>query len=251
MRALATKPNTVAPDSTYPYGRIRNKAGVVGGTKVNEVSYGDMHQFFEKLMAIAGIVANGLPDNAYNGFQLIDALINRIQFYVAAEATLRAAADASEASTRASADASEASARAAAISSEVTARVNADTTLQNNINALAQAFTTSGASYGAGVSAGPSFGFRLTGNGMVEMVGQLLHSGVFTQGQLVATLPPGYRPSAGAVMPVGSGSFLSGAGWQITIDTLGQLFIYELGGIAGGSPTNIADFSVEGVRFKL
>jgi len=74
MRLLATKTNVNAPDSDYPFGRIRNNPGNGTGTPVNELLYGDMHQFFEKLMDAAGITANGLPDNDYSGFQLFEAL---------------------------------------------------------------------------------------------------------------------------------------------------------------------------------
>jgi hypothetical protein len=45
---------------------------------VDEGVYGDIHQFFEKLMADAGIVANGLPENQYSGFQLNQALTTLI-----------------------------------------------------------------------------------------------------------------------------------------------------------------------------
>src|SRR6185437_3659380 len=31
--------------------------------------YGDFHQFFAKMLRYAGITANGLPDNEYNGNQ--------------------------------------------------------------------------------------------------------------------------------------------------------------------------------------
>ena len=74
MRALSTKPNISPPDSDFPYGRIKNRAGAVPGTRVDELVMGDIIQFFEKLMADAGVTPNGLPDNAYTGFQLNEAL---------------------------------------------------------------------------------------------------------------------------------------------------------------------------------
>jgi len=75
MRPLISKPNTLAPDGDFPYGRIKDKVGSNPGTPVNELVYGDIHQFFERLMALGGQVANGLPESEYTGFQLIDALV--------------------------------------------------------------------------------------------------------------------------------------------------------------------------------
>lgn len=78
-RALWNKENIQAPDSDYPYGRIRNKiAGVQSGTPVNEEVYGDFHQFFARLMSEAGIEENGQADNNYTGFQLYEALLKTI-----------------------------------------------------------------------------------------------------------------------------------------------------------------------------
>lgn len=72
-RSLASKPNVDAPDYDYPYGRIRDRAGSAPGTPVNEVVYGDFHQFFAKLMDEGAVTANGLPDNDDDGFQLYEA----------------------------------------------------------------------------------------------------------------------------------------------------------------------------------
>lgn len=74
MRSLQNKDFVEAPDSDYPYGRIRDKAPALRGTPVNENTYGDFHQFFEKMMDVAGVTANELPENAYSGFQMIEAL---------------------------------------------------------------------------------------------------------------------------------------------------------------------------------
>lgn len=135
MRLLATKPNVIAPNSDFPFGRLRDRAGAVHGTPVTEQVYGDIHQFFEKLMNIAAVVANGLPECQYTGFQLITALTtvitNIASALVATETSARIAADSSEASTRASADSAEATARASADSSEATTRASADTTETN------------------------------------------------------------------------------------------------------------------------
>lgn len=58
----------------YPNARIKDDAGSGDGTPVNERVYGDHHEFFAKLMRLAGQTYNGLPDNETNGYQLIDAL---------------------------------------------------------------------------------------------------------------------------------------------------------------------------------
>ncbi len=72
--SLENKPNVDAPDSDYPYGKIRDNNGSGNGTPVNTLVYGDFHQFFAKLMAEAGISPNELPDSDYSGFQLFESL---------------------------------------------------------------------------------------------------------------------------------------------------------------------------------
>lgn len=57
----------------YPDGRIQNNLGAGNGTPVNEIVYGDLHEFFAKLMREYGIEYNGLPDNETNTYQLIEA----------------------------------------------------------------------------------------------------------------------------------------------------------------------------------
>lgn len=74
MRSLASKPNVHPPDSDYPYARLKDRVGSIPGTPINEFTNGDLHQFFEKLMDDANITPNELPENAYSGFQLNDAL---------------------------------------------------------------------------------------------------------------------------------------------------------------------------------
>ncbi len=54
-RSLASKPNTIPPDADYPYGRTKDNDGSNNGTPVTEQTHGDFHQFFEKLLADAGI----------------------------------------------------------------------------------------------------------------------------------------------------------------------------------------------------
>jgi hypothetical protein len=72
--SLKNKPNVDAPTLTYPYGNIKDDDGTGNGTPLNKLVHADFHQFFARLLALAGISANELPDNAYNGFEYIDAL---------------------------------------------------------------------------------------------------------------------------------------------------------------------------------
>lgn len=74
MRNKATITNIDNSNPAYLNGRIVDDNGSGNGTPVNEFLYGDKHQFFEKLMALAGISPNGQPENEINGYQLIDAL---------------------------------------------------------------------------------------------------------------------------------------------------------------------------------
>lgn len=185
MRRLSTKPNVIAPDSDFPYGRIKDKHAPTAGSKVNEQMWGDIIQFFEKMFDLSSIVANGLPDNAYTGFQLVDALINRIQFYVAGEATIRAAADSAESAARVAAD-----------SSEATARAMADATLQANINAkaaIAQAAWTNLVLINGWVSGGVTPQYFKDNFGCVHFRGNI--NGASNSAVVFAVLPAGSRPT--------------------------------------------------------
>jgi hypothetical protein len=72
---LSEKTRVTPPDSTFPFGDIKDRTEAERGTPVNREVYGDFHQFFEKLMDDAEITHNGNPDNAYTGFQLFQALL--------------------------------------------------------------------------------------------------------------------------------------------------------------------------------
>lgn len=75
MRQLNAVPNIDAGDSTYPPGRIRDdNSPTEVGTPVTEVLYGDLLQAIHKLIRMAGITYNDVPENETNGFQLIEAL---------------------------------------------------------------------------------------------------------------------------------------------------------------------------------
>ncbi len=73
-RKLENKPNVTAPGGAYSFGRIKDDTGAEDGTPVNEEVYGDMHQFFEKIMAEAGLTHNNSPENDTTGYQYLDAL---------------------------------------------------------------------------------------------------------------------------------------------------------------------------------
>ena len=71
---LEDKTRVMPPNGEYPYGQIKDRSGEERGTPVNAEVYGDIHQFFAKLMDAAAITHNGVPDNAYDGFQLYEDL---------------------------------------------------------------------------------------------------------------------------------------------------------------------------------
>ena len=69
---IANYPNPDTSDPTnYPNGNIKNRPN---GTPINVLTNGDVQMVFDKLMRIAGLTANGLPDNETNGYQLIEAI---------------------------------------------------------------------------------------------------------------------------------------------------------------------------------
>lgn len=74
MRGLSSFPNIDGPDGDFPDGRVRDKDGTTHGTPVNEFVYGDIHQYFAKMLRLASITPNALPESEYSGFQQIQAL---------------------------------------------------------------------------------------------------------------------------------------------------------------------------------
>jgi len=78
-RDLSVQPNIDNSDpGNYPNTRVKNTVGAVPGTDWTEEVTGDAIQFFQKLLIDASITANGNPDNVANGYQLIDALVDKI-----------------------------------------------------------------------------------------------------------------------------------------------------------------------------
>lgn len=66
---LSLQPAVDVTDINFPNGKI-----VDGQTIIDEGINQDIIQFFQKLMADAGLVANGLYDNEANGYQFVQAL---------------------------------------------------------------------------------------------------------------------------------------------------------------------------------
>lgn len=66
--------NVSAPNANYPNGNIKDDTGAGDGTPLDQISHSDYHQTFRKLLALAGITPNGLPDNVTNGYQYLEAL---------------------------------------------------------------------------------------------------------------------------------------------------------------------------------
>jgi len=77
MRVLADQTGIQAPDSDFLKGRVVDDL-----TLWNEAINGDIIEFFQKLVSLAGITENTLPENETNGHQLIDALIAKIETVV-------------------------------------------------------------------------------------------------------------------------------------------------------------------------
>lgn len=79
-RNLALQDGVDPADSDYPSGRARDDDGTgTYGTPANEAILGDMLQFFMKLIRMAAITTNNLPDSEYNGFQYVEALIGALR----------------------------------------------------------------------------------------------------------------------------------------------------------------------------
>jgi len=79
MIKTVDKTNVRAVDAAYPYSGQKDDTGVFDGTPLNEEWSGDYVQFFERMLALSGITANGLPDNATNDFQLYEAFERAIE----------------------------------------------------------------------------------------------------------------------------------------------------------------------------
>jgi hypothetical protein len=121
-RNLSSQSNVDTPSSDYPSGRIRNKNNSANppivGTPIIEEIYGDIIEFFQKLLRLGSINPNGYPDNETNGHQLLTGL----SLYVDAKDTVVANAAASDATSKANAAESNAISAAAL---DATSKANA------------------------------------------------------------------------------------------------------------------------------
>ncbi len=68
--------NAEPVSADYPWKDIKDDNGSGNGTPVDRVTYADYHQTFRKLLSLAGITPNGLPDNVTNGYQYVDAILS-------------------------------------------------------------------------------------------------------------------------------------------------------------------------------
>lgn len=88
MRILSSIANVDAPSSDYPGGRIRNKNNTVAppvvGSPIVEEIYGDVLQFFQRLLVLGGVTPNDLPDNETNNYQTVIALLNSVNLQLKA-----------------------------------------------------------------------------------------------------------------------------------------------------------------------
>jgi len=75
MIKLENLPNVTAPTAEFPYGDVKDRVGLIEGTKMNRESLSDVWQFFAKLADEGDVTPNGIVDNEYDGFQLFEALI--------------------------------------------------------------------------------------------------------------------------------------------------------------------------------
>lgn len=74
MIPLKDKPNAIAPDSDFQFGRPKDNTGSNNGTPVNAAVFNDIFQFVEKLVNSSNVIPNGQLENTTNGYQIFDAL---------------------------------------------------------------------------------------------------------------------------------------------------------------------------------
>lgn len=76
---LEDKQNVNAPNATFPFGDVKDNSGANDGTPLNRAVLSDYFQFFAKLLGDSGIVANDLLESDADGFQYIEALVDKIE----------------------------------------------------------------------------------------------------------------------------------------------------------------------------
>jgi hypothetical protein len=70
------KPNVTPPGGDFEFAKIKDETtpGANDGVPLNDIVYGDFHQFFAKIVEQSGIAYNGLQENLTNGYQYLEAL---------------------------------------------------------------------------------------------------------------------------------------------------------------------------------
>lgn len=88
MIKLINKTGTTTTDADYPLGKITNNPGDNSGNELDENFFNDYVQAFEKAFDVSGLVANGLPDNDVNDYQMFKAMQIAMRPYKAYSALL-------------------------------------------------------------------------------------------------------------------------------------------------------------------
>ena len=88
----------------YPAGAIKDNDGSNNGTPVDRATYNDIHQLLFVLLFQAGITPSGIPENAVDGYQYLQALKAYILAQHASEALRGVAQIATQAETNAGTD---------------------------------------------------------------------------------------------------------------------------------------------------
>lgn len=81
MKLLQNNTRAGAPNADYPFGYIVDENGTNNGTFIDSNFLNDLWQLKEKMFNQSGIIANGLPDNETNGFQLFQAFMKVLKPY--------------------------------------------------------------------------------------------------------------------------------------------------------------------------
>ena len=76
MYGITDATNVIAPTGTYPHGELIDEAGLTQGTVLNKKLIEDVLQTMQQIATEAGFTPDGTPDNAVNGWRLLEAMRN-------------------------------------------------------------------------------------------------------------------------------------------------------------------------------
>ena len=141
-RQLSATPNIDTPDAQYPAGKIRDEAPPIDGTPVQESLYGDITQFFHKLMRLAGLAYNNVAENETAGFQFVTALTTYVRALASTTTAKGTIETATDAEVQAGTDVSRAVTPAGLESKTATTTRRGITYLASNAEVLAGTDTT-------------------------------------------------------------------------------------------------------------